>query len=155
MLLSLLQTCGNVGYWDLKLIWYKHTFLFPLLSFMLLDTIPVFLLHSSLTICGSWKGRVMCAELPLFYSDLTCASLLPLLQQLWPQRSISVHILYITLNYLKLRVVLYLWSLIISKSSALCVIFHGLAVLHFFFTCCQPLIQNLMFTGVFANGKVL
>lgn len=25
----------------------------------------------------------------------------------------------------------------------------------FFFTCCQPLIQNLMFTGVFVNGKVL
>lgn len=114
-----------------------------LLTFMLLNGIPVILLHSWLMICGSLKGHVMCAELPLFCSNIMSTSLLPRLWQLWPCkgniRPYFVHNIEVSQAacctvYVKFEDK--------QESCGLRVLFYRLTVLRFFFYLCQSLMQS-------------
>lgn len=121
---------------------------------MLLNGIPVILLHSWLMICGSLKGHVMCAELPLFCSNIMSTSLLPRLWQLWPCkvdiRPYFVHNIEVSQAacctvYVKFEDK--------QESCSLPVLFYRLTVLRFFFLLVPVVDANLMFTGVFDNAK--
>lgn len=107
----------------------------------------VFLLHSWLMICGSLKGHVMCAELPLFCSNLMSTSLQPRLRQLWPCkvdiRPYFVHNIEVSQAacctvYVKFEDK--------QESCGLHVLFYRLTVLRFFFYLCQLLMQTWCFT---------